>query len=84
MQGLTNDQVLDGTSLETAGRYAEAAVEYRRELEALAEESESASEMADLAMGIARCLEQIGDEGGATAAERLAASLCARPLHIRG
>lgn len=78
------EQQLDGTALESAGRYHEAAVEYRRELEQLNEDDGSAVEMADLALSIARCLEQLGDEGGAEAARKLAASFCARRLDRRG
>ena len=74
------DQMADGAQLEETGHYAEAAVEYRRELEQLHESDGSAAEMADLAMGIARCLEQLGNDGGAEAARKLAAALCARRL----
>lgn len=81
---MSDESKLDGAALEGAGRYHEAAVEYRRELERLNEDDGSAVEMADLALSIARCLEQLSDEGGAEAARHLAASFCARRLPRQG
>lgn len=74
------EQEMDGAALESAGQYPEAAVEYRRELEALDDDGGSGSELADLAMSISRCLKKCGRLEEAKEASALAASLCARPL----
>lgn len=71
----------DAAALEAAGKYYEAAVAYRRQFEALnSRPYVAASEMADVALDMARCFESAGDPASAQKARNLVASLCSVSL----